>query len=296
MRNKTAIIKNDGFSFHRTWSIINYELKWDLRKRKVLFTALFVVVVTILIGALFRTFIHNVVYGNSGYLWSSIVLVLTNGFIAGIFPMVLGGVISVDSMAWEIDKGTIIPLLSQPVSRSEIYFGKLMEKLFVMFLISLFMVILSVIVSTIVVGSQEYLIWVIPIATLFLLEIFVFVSFTFMLGALIKQSGFMMLMLTGIYFSILIGSVFLMLKQGFHLWMALIPLEGINNLLVSSQHFFIKPDAKLFVNYNLGPNLSGGAWVPTSGLLLYSIAGALFSIMIFTIIGYTIFSRMEIKG
>mgnify|MGYP001626178943 CR=1 FL=1 len=296
MRSVSANAEKNSFSLHRMWSIVDYELKWDIRKKKVLFVTSFTFAVIILAVALFRSFSNNGFYGNSENLWSTIILVLTNGFISGIFPMVIGGVIAVDSIAWEIDKGTILLLLSQPVRRSEIYFGKFTEKLLVMFIISLLLVFFSVILSSITAGYQEHLIWIIPTAASFLLEVMVFISFTFMLGALVKQSGFMMLMLTGIYFLVLIGSVFLMLKDRFHMWMTFIPLAGVNNLLMSLQHFSIEPGRKVFLNYDLGPTMSGGVWVYPSQLLIYSIAGAMFSIVVFTIIGYALFSRLEIKG
>lgn len=296
MRIVTTMLDKNSFSFNRMWSIINYELRGDLRRKKVLFVISFVFVVIVLVGVFFRVFFPKGSIVGSEYLWSEMVLVLTNEFIAGIFPMILGGIISVDSIAWEIDKGTIIPLLSQPIKKSEIYFGKITEKLLLVSAISMLLVILSIFIAIMVGGGQKYLIWAIPTALCLMLEIMVFVSFTFMLGALIKQSGFMMLILTGIYFSILIGSVFVMVKQGFHLWMTLIPLEGINNLLVSLQHFFLDPNGKMFVSYNLGPGLSGGAWFPASELLLYSFIGASISAFVFTIMGYILFSRLEIRG
>lgn len=293
MQGEFPTAEKNSFSFRRMWSIVDYELRWDLRKKKVLFVVTFTFIVIVLAVAYFKSFHNEGVYGNSGYLWSNIVLLLTNGFISGIFPMVLGGVISVDSIAWEIDKGTILPLLSQPIGRSEIYFGKITEKLLVMCTLSILLVLLSVIFSSIIEGSQEHLLWIIPMSFSLLLEVMVFVSFTFMLGSLVKQSGFMMLMLTGIYFFILIGSVFLMLKYGFHLWMTFIPLEGVNNLLFSLQHYSLEPSTKIFLNYNLGQSMTGGVWLYPSQLLLYSIAGAIASVMTFTIIGYVSFSNLQ---
>ncbi len=286
----------DSFSFQRMKGIFEYELRWDLRKKKVLFAISFVLIIVTIIGVFFKYFFTGGNPSNSDFEWSNIIIILTNGFISGLFPLIIGGAISVDSVAWEIDKGTIIPLLSQPVKRSEIYFGKIVEKFLIILLLSLLLVFLSLVLSIITVGRQEYLIWLVPVALAFLLETMVFVSLTFMLGALIKQSGFMMLMLTGIYLSILIGSVLLMLKQGFHLWMTLIPLDGVNNLMISIQQFFLRPNGTIFVNYNLGSEFSRGTWVNVSQLLLYSILGSILSVIIFIIIGYVAFYRFEVKG
>jgi len=279
----------------RMCSISWYEMKWDLKKKKVLFAVSFVALVAILAGVFFRYVFRSEIVSEPGYLWDNIILFITNGFVSGIFPLIIAGVVSVDSIAWEFDRNTIQPLLSQPVTRSEVYFGKFFEKFLFLAGISMFLVILSIIISELVAGSQGHLLWIIPVALGFLLELMVFVALAFLLGALIRQSGFMMIMVAGVYFMALISDIFLEIKEGVRLWMSFLPLTSSNMIIPAMQHFSLSPTGNVYLSFDIG-SITGGAYLPAAQLLAYSVAATFLCVVALLLSGFLIFSRLEVKG
>lgn len=279
----------------RMWSISCYEMKWDFKKKKVLFAVSFVAVAAILAGIFFKYVFNSEIVSEPGYLWDNIILFITNGFVSGIFPMIIAGAVSVDSIAWEFDRNTIQPLLSQPVTRSEVYFGKFFEKFLLLTAISILLVVLSVVISEFVAGSQGHLLWVVPVAFGFLLELMLFVALAFLLGALVRQSGFMMIMVAGVYFVALISDLFLEIKEGVRLWMSLLPLTSSNMIIPAMQHFSLSPTENVYLSVNIG-SMTGGAYLPVAPLLAYSVAATLLTVLALLLSGFLVFSRLEIKG
>ena len=282
------------FSLKRACAVSIYEFKWDVKKSKVIFALGLVVTIAILGAISYRTFAGNSVSSGTGYLWDSIIVVITNDFLSGVFPMVLGGLIAVDSLAWEFDKGTILPLMAQPLTRAEIYFGKVLEKFLLLLGISLLIVGIVLGLAEAVAGTQNYLLWTVPVALAFMLELMVFASLSIFLGSIIKSSGFTIIALLAAFFALLIATIIAQIKLGFQLWITFVPLANVNLIQGSLNAYFRNPAAELPVNYNVG-GVSGVSYVPASLVLSYSLLGVLLSIVIFIAMGYAVFRKSEVR-
>ncbi len=284
-------------SFSRIFAISAYELKWDIKKKKVLF-AISLSIISLLIIAIAAKYLlgGNYVAENKGIMWDNILLIFTNGLVSGIFPLILGSTLTVDSIAWEFDKGTILPLLSQPVKRSEVYFGKLLEKIFVILIISFLIVLLSLLISYIIYGNQKYIFWVLVSGLLFSIETLTYVSLSFLLGSALKTSGIIIAVNLGLYFATISISSFLAVKDGIHLWLTLFPLSDVNFLEGSLQQYFLNPRGKTQIGMNIAGILSKNGYLTTYSLLLAASAFVLLYVIAFSIIGYIIFNKAEIRG
>lgn len=282
-------------SARRLWAVSLYEFKWDLRKKRLFFAIGVVVLILVAVGALFRT-VFGSNYGNvSSDLWDVLIEVVSNDFLSGIFPLMLGLMVAGESIAWEFDRETIVPLLSRPVSRGEVYMGKFLEKILFVIGISALFTGLAIIIAEVVAGSQSYLAWSPVVALSFALEVMVFVSLGFFLGTIIRTPGFLVVFIIIIFFGLLFGGVYVESQVGVPLWVALIPLFNINLIQGPLNAFYHNPSSNITTSYNVG-GITGQSVVPVAPLLGYAVSGVLLTVIVLTIAGYLIFRRSEVKG
>lgn len=276
------------------WSVSLYELKWDMRKKKVFFAIGLVSFIIIGVAVLYKSFFTGSGF-HQGDLWDLLVQSVTNDFISGLFPLMLGVLVSADTIAWEYDRGTILPLFSQPLSRGEIYAGKLLEKTILVILLSVLFVLLSVIIAEIMAGNQQYVDWSPFVALGFALEVMVFVSLGFLFGSIIKTPGFLVVFILILFFGLLFGGIIIESRIGIPLWTAFIPLANVNLIQGTLGTYYRHPGGSITVNYNVG-GVSGHSSLPVYPLLTDTVTGVILSVTAFLIIGYLIFRRMEVKG
>lgn len=279
------------------WSVSLYEFKWDIRKKKVYAAVGIVALIVIGVGIFYKSLLGGVgaPQSSQSYLWDDLVVVVTNDFLSGVFPLMVGVLVAIDSIAWEYDKGTILPLFSQPLSRGEIYTGKVVEKVLLLLTTSLVIVAMAVIVAEIVAGAQQYLVWTFAVAFGFLLETMVFASLGFLLGTIIKSPGLLLVGILVVFFGILFGGIIGDAKYGLKAWMAWIPIVNINFIQGAIQDYFLNPGGNMIINYNVG-SVTGSASFPTAGILFDSLVGVTITVIAFLVFGFLMFRRMEIKG
>jgi len=100
--------------FSRFWAIVRYEMLWNIRKKKfigALIIAFVFVTVDLALPAIFKI-------GQNPY--------FAGTFSGGSLTFFLFAVVtSMNSISGEYESGTIVPLLTKPVSRTMVFFGKL---------------------------------------------------------------------------------------------------------------------------------------------------------------------------
>ena len=285
------------FSFGRMWGVSLYEFKSDLRRKRTYIAFGLILFVLVIVGIVLPKLLHLSISNSPGKLfWESIILGITNDFISGIFPLILGGLIAVDSIAWEFDKGTISALLSQPVSRAEVYFGKFFEKFLLLLGYSSALIFLAVILSYIQFGTQSYIAWTPLAAILFLLTVLVTVSMVFLLGTILRSPGILLGVIFAVFFGTTAASLIVVIRDGFSLPLTFIPVFNMFFPLFSLFSYVMTPSGNTVVPFNLSGFGSAVSSVSSLELLQYSISSVILSIVVFAILGYAIFRRIEIKG
>jgi len=112
---------------HRSWrtgflAVVRYELLWNIRKRKflgVLILAFALATLTLVLPVVLSRVNNQPIESNPNY-------VISTGTGIGSFGFFLFAIVSVmNSISGEFESGSIIPLLTKPVSRTAIYLGKI---------------------------------------------------------------------------------------------------------------------------------------------------------------------------
>ena len=111
----------------QTWAgsflaIVRYELLWNIRKKKfigVLILAFAFATLSLVLPVVLRNMNNQPINPNPDY-------VMTSGTGIGSFAFFLFALVSVmNSISGEFESGSIVPLLTKPVSRTTVYLGKI---------------------------------------------------------------------------------------------------------------------------------------------------------------------------
>lgn len=283
-------------SFRRVLAVSSYEFRWDIRKVRILAIIIFSVALVLTVGLVApKTAGINNLGIKSNLWWIGSINDVVVSFVSGIFPLIISVIISADSISWEFDKGTISSLFSQPVTRTEVYVGKFLEKVFVVLLISLLVTVSAIISSTISVGGQTSLSWAPIVFLLFALLTLSMVSVSFFLGTIVKSSGLMVGLLFVFFFAFVIGTILTASYNGFNMAMTFAPFFNTALVFQALSQYVINPagTTKIPITFS---SKSSSALVSTSNLFSFVVIGLIVDLAIFLVIGYILFRRSQIKG
>jgi ABC-2 type transport system permease protein len=105
----------------RFWAIVRYELLWNIRKKKfigMVVVALALGIIPLALAPALDTLIGQPFSKNPDY-------VVSSGGIGGIVLFLFALVTVMNSVSGEFESGSIVPLLTKPVSRTTVFLGKL---------------------------------------------------------------------------------------------------------------------------------------------------------------------------
>jgi len=187
-------------------AIVRYELLWNIRKKKllgVLILAFVLASLTLVLPVILNRLNNLTTEPNPDY-------VINTGTGVGSFGFFLFALVSVmNSISGEFESGSIVPLLTKPVSRTTVYLGKI----FAAFLTAL----VAYVLLTIYIGAGGYIIYG-PQNNLHLLAItllgsilstMVWMSIVLVAGSLSKSSMLAALLGIGVWLGLNIVSVIL---------------------------------------------------------------------------------------
>ncbi|MCS7113879.1 MAG: ABC transporter permease subunit [Nitrososphaerota archaeon] len=187
----------------RFWAVVKYELLWNIRKKK--FLGMVVIAFVFATLALFLPIILSNVSGqpfsqNPDY-------VVRSGIHIGNFGLFLFAVVTVmNSISGEFESGTIVPLLTKPVSRTMVWLGKLLAAFITLFSAYGVLVVYMTVVGTLIHGPQNNL-HLVPLSLLgSILSTFVWVSIVLAIGSISKSSMMAALGAFGIFIALSISS------------------------------------------------------------------------------------------
>ena len=291
--------------FARTWAVARYELRWDLRKKRTyiilglfLFAAfVFAYLLPSIAGkSITESGLLNGVSLGSDLWWVNVHSLVNSIEVSGVFPLLIGGFIAADSLASEFDSGTIVPLLSQPVRRAEVYAGKLLGKILLLMAISVLFTLLVVVGSEISVGVQSHL-EMIPL--LVFAEFGTFLEYTalaFLFGSLARSGSMVLGILVATSFLILSTMLALSLRFGEQEAMFLLPMVNVDFLLKVVPYYVFQPWGVMVLQGGFLGNYTPPVAITVVSGVEYAVAGLSANVVVALLAGYYFFKNAEVRG
>jgi ABC-type transport system involved in multi-copper enzyme maturation permease subunit len=292
-------------SLVRTWAIARYELTWDLRKRRTP-----VVVGLILLASFYFAYLVPIIFGKSiteeptllgvsfgsGLWWVNTVYDVFNLFASGLFPLLIGGFIAADSLATEFDENTIVPLLSQPVRRSEVYLGKFFAKLLILLAVAVLFTLVTIGFSQASLGSQGNL-GMIPLVLFAEFGAFLeFAAIGFFLGSIARSGMFVLGLLFGLFFGVIWTVLLLGFQYGIQETMFLLPVANAAFLLQVIPYYVFQPWGVMVLQGVALGDYTQQTAVTVISAMEYVLAGLAVNLLAFLVAGYYFFRKAEVKG
>ncbi len=177
-------------------AILYYEFLWNIRKKKTigLFIIVFAVVsLQLFLPPLISNYLGKPFQQESKYVFNNVAL------ISSIFIFLLGVATTMNTVSGEFESGSIVPLLTKPVSKTAVFLGKVVAASLTLLAVYAFLGVYFVVGGILVQGSQENLQYV-PIGILGLtVATMVWASMVILLGTVSKSSIIAALGSFGIY-------------------------------------------------------------------------------------------------
>jgi len=186
----------------RFWAVVKYELLWNIRKKKflgMLIVAFALSTVTLALPVIFSSFANISIGQNPNF-------VVGGGGIGGLMFFLFALVTVMNTISGEFESGTIVLLLTKPVSRTMVFLGKLFAAFLTLLATYTVLYVYMAIGGTIVYGPQNNL-HLLPI-NLFgsILSTFVWVSIVLAIGSLSKSSMIVAIGAVAIFLALFIGA------------------------------------------------------------------------------------------
>jgi len=289
----------------RMWAVTRYELSWDLRKRLT-----YLVVGLIFLASFYFAYLTPIIFGRSitaedtllgisfgsKFWWDYTSFEVFNLFVSGLFPLLIGGFIAADSLATEFDKKTIIPLLTQPVTRLEVYAGKFLAKFLLMLVVSMLFTLLTLWFSEASVGAQAN-VYMAPLVLLAELGAFLeFAALGFFLGSLARSGSMVVGLLLGLLFGVVWTVLLLGFQFGIQESMFLLPLTNAGFLLQVVPYYVFQPYGVMILQGIALGDYTQPVTVTVFSAMEYVLTGLAVSLVAPLVAGYYFFRRAEVKG
>ncbi|MGD0330725.1 MAG: ABC transporter permease [Nitrososphaeria archaeon] len=219
----------------RFWAIVRYEILWNIRKKKVLGMVLFALVFSIIPLALAPALISIVgqtLTKNPDY-------VATSGGISGLIMFLFGLVAVMNSISGEFESGTIVPLLTKPVSRTMVFLGKVSAAILTLIPVYILLYVIQIVGGIIVYGPQNNL----YLASLSFLgniiSTLVWIAVVLAIGSVTKSSLFAALGPFVIYIALSISAGIIAVYSGQAWILTYIPGGGNTGYVVSTANAYV---------------------------------------------------------
>jgi ABC-type transport system involved in multi-copper enzyme maturation permease subunit len=180
--------------FTRFWAVVRYEMLWNIRKKKfigALVIAFVLATVNLVLPAALNV-------GKNPYFAAT--------FSVGNLSFILFAIVTgMNSISGEFESGTIVPLLTKPVSRSMVFFGKLFAT-FIVILVSYVVIFTYSTVGGIIVYGPQNSLYLVPLALVGdIISTFIWVAVVLAAGSISKNSMLALLVGLGLFIALVIG-------------------------------------------------------------------------------------------
>ncbi len=184
-------------------AILYYEFLWNIRKKKII--AIFIIIFAIATVQLAFTPIADAVANPPQTLQANPTFTFDGvAALTGIFLFLVGVATTMNTVSGEFESGTIVPLLTKPVSKTLVFAGKIVGAVITLLAAYAFLVAYITVGGTVIYGPQNNL-NVVPLGILGLtIGSMVWASIALTLGTLSKNSVLAALGSFGFYIGITI--------------------------------------------------------------------------------------------
>jgi ABC-type transport system involved in multi-copper enzyme maturation permease subunit len=223
---KKSALRSAGF-----WAIIRYEILWNIRKKKVLgmvAIALAFSIISIALAPALANFVNQKITANPDY-------VVSSGGISSLVLFLFALVTVMNSVSSEFESGTIVPLLTKPVSRTTVFLGKVTAAILTLIPVYVLLYVIQIVGGIAIYGPQNNLFLVSVLFIGSLVSTLVWMSIVLALGSITKSSLFAALGPFLIYIGLFISSGIISAFLGQAWILTYVPGSGNSGYLVSSQ-------------------------------------------------------------
>jgi len=194
-------------------AVLYYEFLWNVRKKKII--AIFIIIFAIATVELAFTPIADAVANPPQTLQANPTFTFDGvAALTGIFLFLVGVATTMNTVSGEFESGTIVPLLTKPVSKTLVFAGKIVGAVLTLLAAYAFLVAYITIGGTLIYGPQDNL-NVVPLGILGLtIGSMVWACIALTLGTLSKNSVLAALGSFGFYIGLLIGGTLIATQLG----------------------------------------------------------------------------------
>ncbi len=250
---KTSEIRPSWLS--RFWAVVRYEMLWNIRKKKFLG-----IVVLAFVIASVALFLPPILSSVTQREWTAnpdyVVSYSIPSF--GLFLFALATVMN--SISSEFESGTIVPLLTKPISRTMVFLGKLFAA-FIIILITYAVFFAYVVIGGAAVYGPQNNLQLVPLGLLGnIITTFIWIAIILAVGSLSKNTLISALVSFGLFFALLIAVPIVSTFAGPSVALNYVPGSGASGSMSTSQGTMTiggGPD-------NLGANLVNYALYPSA--------------------------------
>jgi ABC-type transport system involved in multi-copper enzyme maturation permease subunit len=252
-RTKTGRIRPSWLT--RFWAVVRYEMLWNIRKKKFIGVVIIAFIFATLSWALpvvLSATTDQTINANPDYAVT---------FSIPAFGMFLFALITaMNSISSEFESGTIVPLLTKPVSRTMVFLGKLLATFIIILVTYTILFVYVVIGGALVYGPQNNL-HLVPLG-LFgnILSTFVWIAIILAAGALSKSTIISTLVALGFFIGILFAAPIVSLFAGPSPALNYVPGSGASGTMLTTQG----PVTVGAGTDNIGANLINYALYPSA--------------------------------
>jgi ABC-type transport system involved in multi-copper enzyme maturation permease subunit len=186
--------------FSRFWAIVRYEMLWNIRKKKfigVIIIAFLLATLGLVLPPYLSSITGTAVSTNPNF-------AITYGATSlGFFLFAVAT--AINSISSEFETGTIVPLLTKPVSRTMVFLGKLFAAFIIIIISYAILFTYTTVGSMLVYGAQNNL-QLVPVVLLGnIVSTFIWVSILLAMGSLTKSTIITLIVALGLFLSLFIA-------------------------------------------------------------------------------------------
>jgi ABC-type transport system involved in multi-copper enzyme maturation permease subunit len=239
----------------RFWAIVRYEMLWNIRKKKFIGTIIVAFVFATLswvLPVVISATTDQPINANPEYAVTFTIPAI------GMFLFAL--ITAMNSISSEFESGTIVPLLTKPVSRTMVFLGKLLAAFIIILVTYTILFVYTIIGGIFVYGAQNNL-QLVPLGLLGnIVSTFIWVAIILAAGAVSKSTIISALIALGFFIGLLLAVPIVSVFAGPSPALNYLPSSGTTGTMITTQG----PMSIGAGTDNIGTNLINYALYPTA--------------------------------
>jgi ABC-type transport system involved in multi-copper enzyme maturation permease subunit len=300
--------------FTRFWAVVRYEMLWNIRKKKfigIVIVAFAFATLSWALPVILSATTDQAIEANPQYAVTFTIPAF------GVFLFAL--ITAMNSISSEFESGTIVPLLTKPVSRTMVFLGKLLAS-FIIVLITYSILFAYTIIGGIFIYGPQNNLHLVPLGLLGnILSTFIWIAIILAAGAISKSTIVSALIALGVFIGLLLAVPIVSVFAGPSPVLNYVPSSGASGTMITTQgpitigagtdnigvnlmNYALYPSANVDFN-RTSIQIQGGQpnitqtfaySEPISVITLRSVATAATYIVVFLVIAWLAFKRAQV--